>query len=157
MTGLSGAGKSTIAFALEKRIIDLGKVAFVLDGDVLMDYNVGAPKSRTGEVGESVVVDAFDDEQLSALQQALEEGVDRLSRYFPMSLATVALREPDGVSIALEFGQFVQALKYVVEDGVVGRADASLVDVGPIDEHPIGHVLDQCVLIEIVKMRIKYP
>ena len=35
MTGLSGAGKSTIAFALEKMILGFGKASFVLDGDVL--------------------------------------------------------------------------------------------------------------------------
>jgi adenylyl-sulfate kinase len=35
LTGLSGSGKSTIAYALEKRIIGLGKTAFVLDGDIL--------------------------------------------------------------------------------------------------------------------------
>ena len=32
-TGLSGSGKSTAAFALEKRLSDLGHKAFVLDGD----------------------------------------------------------------------------------------------------------------------------
>jgi adenylylsulfate kinase len=35
MTGLSGAGKSTIAFALEKRLQDSGVLCEVLDGDVL--------------------------------------------------------------------------------------------------------------------------
>lgn len=33
LTGLSGAGKSTIAFELEKRLLDAGHSAFVLDGD----------------------------------------------------------------------------------------------------------------------------
>ncbi len=33
LTGLSGSGKSTIAFALERQLIHLGKVAFPLDGD----------------------------------------------------------------------------------------------------------------------------
>jgi adenylylsulfate kinase len=32
-TGLSGAGKSTIAFALEKRLLELGQASYVLDGD----------------------------------------------------------------------------------------------------------------------------
>jgi adenylylsulfate kinase len=35
MTGLSGAGKSTIAYALEKRLQDEGVLCEVLDGDVL--------------------------------------------------------------------------------------------------------------------------
>ena len=33
LTGLSGSGKSTIARALEKRLVDSGKLAFILDGD----------------------------------------------------------------------------------------------------------------------------
>lgn len=33
LTGLSGAGKSTIAFEVEKRLLELGHAAFVLDGD----------------------------------------------------------------------------------------------------------------------------
>jgi adenylylsulfate kinase len=33
LTGLSGSGKSTIARSLEKRLIDEGRLAYVLDGD----------------------------------------------------------------------------------------------------------------------------
>lgn len=33
LTGLSGAGKSTIAFALERRLVKAGRACFVLDGD----------------------------------------------------------------------------------------------------------------------------
>lgn len=33
LTGLSGSGKSTISFALERRLMDLGHAAYVLDGD----------------------------------------------------------------------------------------------------------------------------
>ncbi|HJX70984.1 MAG TPA: adenylyl-sulfate kinase [Bacteroidales bacterium] len=35
MCGLSGAGKSTIAFKLERQLFDLGYIAHVLDGDYL--------------------------------------------------------------------------------------------------------------------------
>ncbi len=35
LTGLSGAGKSTIARGLKQRLADLGKHAFVLDGDIM--------------------------------------------------------------------------------------------------------------------------
>ncbi|WP_281888520.1 adenylyl-sulfate kinase [Paenibacillus sp. YYML68] len=35
LTGLSGAGKSTIAYAVEKQLILTGTLAYVLDGDVL--------------------------------------------------------------------------------------------------------------------------
>ncbi len=33
LTGLSASGKSTLAFALERALIDLGRACFVLDGD----------------------------------------------------------------------------------------------------------------------------
>ncbi len=33
LTGLSGAGKSTVACALERRLLDLGRTSYVLDGD----------------------------------------------------------------------------------------------------------------------------
>lgn len=33
MTGLSGSGKSTIAHALEKRLLEEGRLSYVLDGD----------------------------------------------------------------------------------------------------------------------------
>lgn len=33
LTGLSAAGKSTLAYALERALIDAGRVCFVLDGD----------------------------------------------------------------------------------------------------------------------------
>lgn len=33
LTGLSAAGKSTLAFALERRLLEAGRVAYVLDGD----------------------------------------------------------------------------------------------------------------------------
>jgi adenylylsulfate kinase len=35
LTGLSGAGKSTIAYALERALIALGRPCFVLDGDAV--------------------------------------------------------------------------------------------------------------------------
>ena len=33
LTGLSGAGKSTVAFALERKLLERGQTAYVLDGD----------------------------------------------------------------------------------------------------------------------------
>jgi adenylyl-sulfate kinase len=33
LTGLSASGKSTIGYALEKKIVESGKIAYVLDGD----------------------------------------------------------------------------------------------------------------------------
>lgn len=52
MTGLSGAGKSTIAFALEKRLQADGVLCEVLDGDVLrngINSNLGFTEADRAE------------------------------------------------------------------------------------------------------------
>jgi len=54
LTGLSGSGKSTIAVALEKRLLDLGVRAFILDGDNVrhgLNKNLGfSPEDRTENI-----------------------------------------------------------------------------------------------------------
>ena len=44
MTGLSGSGKSTVAYTLERALMDAGKLSYVLDGDNIrtgLNSNVG--------------------------------------------------------------------------------------------------------------------
>jgi adenylylsulfate kinase len=54
MTGLSGAGKSTIAFELERRLMAAGRLAFVLDGDNIrhgLSRDLGfSPEDRTENI-----------------------------------------------------------------------------------------------------------
>ena len=54
LTGLSGAGKSTIACALERRLIDCGHAAYVLDGDNVrhgLNGDLGfSPKDRAENI-----------------------------------------------------------------------------------------------------------
>jgi adenylylsulfate kinase len=64
-TGLSGAGKSTIANALEKRLFEMGKLTYLLDGDNIrhglngdLGFSVEDRKEnirRIGEVGKLFV------------------------------------------------------------------------------------------------------
>ncbi|MBM4310750.1 MAG: adenylyl-sulfate kinase [Deltaproteobacteria bacterium] len=53
-TGLSGCGKSTIALEVEKRLFDLGKHTYLLDGDNIrfgLNSNLGfAPQDRTENI-----------------------------------------------------------------------------------------------------------
>ena len=61
MTGLSGSGKSTVAYTLEHALMQQGRLAYVLDGDNIrhgLNKNLGfSPEDRTenirriGEVG----------------------------------------------------------------------------------------------------------
>jgi len=54
LTGLSGSGKSTIAFALERRLLDGGHAAYVLDGDNVrhgLNRDLGfSPKDRAENI-----------------------------------------------------------------------------------------------------------
>jgi adenylyl-sulfate kinase len=54
LTGLSGAGKSTIACALERRLLDAGHAAYVLDGDNVrhgLNRDLGfSPKDRAENI-----------------------------------------------------------------------------------------------------------
>jgi adenylylsulfate kinase len=54
LTGLSGSGKSTIAVAAERELVDRGRLAFVLDGDNIrhgLNRNLGfSPEDRTENI-----------------------------------------------------------------------------------------------------------
>ena len=54
LTGLSGAGKSTIAMALERRLFDDGRHVYVLDGDIVrtgLCQDLGfSPEDRTENI-----------------------------------------------------------------------------------------------------------
>jgi adenylylsulfate kinase len=54
LTGLSGSGKSTIAVATEKRLLERGRAAYVLDGDNVrhgLNRNLGfSPEDRTENI-----------------------------------------------------------------------------------------------------------
>ena len=54
LTGLSGSGKSTIAVAAEKRLVEAGHLAYVLDGDNVrhgLNQNLGfSPEDRTENI-----------------------------------------------------------------------------------------------------------
>ncbi len=54
LTGLSGSGKSTVAVAAEKVLVESGRLAFVLDGDNIrhgLNSNLGfSPEDRTENI-----------------------------------------------------------------------------------------------------------
>lgn len=53
-TGLSGSGKSTVAVAVEKKLVEMGRAAYVLDGDNVrhgLNSNLGfSPEDRTENI-----------------------------------------------------------------------------------------------------------
>jgi len=54
LTGLSGSGKSTVAMAAEKQLLERGRLAYVLDGDNVrhgLNQNLGfSPEDRTENI-----------------------------------------------------------------------------------------------------------
>lgn len=54
LTGLSAAGKSTLAFALERKLVDQGRACYVLDGDNVrhgLNRNLGfSPEDRAENI-----------------------------------------------------------------------------------------------------------
>jgi adenylylsulfate kinase len=115
LTGLSGSGKSSIAYRLEQRLMDRGVVAYVLDGDNVRhgissdlgfspddrDENV----RRTGEVAKlfldsaQIVVCAFISplrSQRHLVRELVDEG-DFVEVYVRASLEVCESRDPKGL------------------------------------------------------------
>ena len=94
-TGLSGSGKSTIAAAVEKRLVESGRPAYLLDGDNLrhglngdLGFDAAARDENVRRAGE--VARLFADAGLVAL-------VSLVSPYRAARDAVRALHEADGL------------------------------------------------------------
>lgn len=116
-TGLSGSGKSTIAFTLEHELIRLGRLAYVLDGDNIrhgMNKNLGFSAAdreenirRIGEVAKLfadaglIVMTSFispyrkDRDGVRALHAAA--GVPFVEVHLATPIATCEQRDPKGL------------------------------------------------------------
>jgi adenylyl-sulfate kinase len=123
MTGLSGAGKSTIANLVEQRLMELGKLAYRLDGDNLRHgLNAGlgfsaADRSenvrRVGEVaklfadaGMIVIVSLISPYRTDrdAIRASVGDG-EFLEVHAHCSLSTAELRDPKGLYKKARAGQ----------------------------------------------------
>jgi adenylylsulfate kinase len=114
-TGLSASGKSTLAYALERALIDQGRLCVVLDGDNVrhgLNSNLGfSPEDRrenirrVAEVAKLmnaaglVVIAAFISPSTQDRRQAREIiGADKfLEVYVSTSLAVCEARDPKGM------------------------------------------------------------
>jgi adenylyl-sulfate kinase len=115
MTGLSGSGKSTVAHALEARLIAGGHAAFVLDGDTVrtgLNVDLGfAPEDRAENIRRVAAVAAlFADAGLVAIASFISPyaadrgrareavGEDRfLEVHVSTPLAVCEARDPKGL------------------------------------------------------------
>src|SRR5580765_2051360 len=116
-TGLSGSGKSTIAFTLEHALVQAGHLAYVLDGDIIrhgLNKNLGFSASdreenirRIGEVAKLfadaglVVMTSFispyrrDRDAVRALHAAA--GLPFIEIHVATPIATCETRDPKGL------------------------------------------------------------
>jgi bifunctional enzyme CysN/CysC len=153
-TGLSGAGKSTIAIAVEQRLFALGYQVYVLDGDNIrrgLNTNLGfSPDDRAenirrvGEVAALfadagfIVISAFISPYRSDRERA-RHGADRLGSdrfhevYIKAPLATCESRDPKGLYKLARAGKITEftgiSAPYEAPDApdlVVATAEVSL-------------------------------
>jgi adenylyl-sulfate kinase len=123
MTGLSGAGKSTIANLVEQRLMQMGKLAYRLDGDNLrhgLNAGLGFTAAdraenvrRAGEVaklfadaGLIVIVSLISPyrKDRDAIRASVAPG-DFIETHVKVSLATAEQRDPKGLYKKARAGQ----------------------------------------------------
>jgi adenylylsulfate kinase len=122
-TGLSGAGKTTIAYAVERELVARGVAAYVVDGDNLrhglnsdLGFSPDARSENVRRIGE--VVRLFLDAGLMALcafvspyradrdrLRALLSGGDFVEVWVKASLATCRSRDPKGLYAKADKGE----------------------------------------------------
>lgn len=123
LTGLSGSGKSTLAHRVERRLIERGAFAYVLDGDNVRhglnaDLGFGADERkenirRVGEVARlftdagAIVITAFISpyrEDRARARALLEDG-DFVEVHVAADLATCEARDPKGLYAKARAGE----------------------------------------------------
>jgi adenylyl-sulfate kinase len=125
-TGLSGSGKSTLARALEKTLLEKGRMAFVLDGDEIrnglnrdLGFNVGDRDENIRRIAEVarlfsecgvICITSF----ISPLRRHREQarsivGTDRFHEIFiDADLAVCESRDPKGLYKKARAGEITQ-------------------------------------------------
>jgi adenylylsulfate kinase len=116
-TGLSGSGKSTIAVALEKALLDLGKLSYRLDGDNIrlgINQNLGFSAEdrkenirRVGEVSKLFVdagvivlssfISPYEEDRNDVRKLHEEAGMDFIEVFVDCSLEEAEKRDPKGL------------------------------------------------------------
>ena len=117
LTGLSGSGKSTIATALEERLVGAGRFAYVLDGDNLrhgLNRDLGFDEAsrtenvrRAGEVARLLadagaivlvgLISPFQSDRELVRQMHADSGLPFVEVHVDTSLETCEERDPKGL------------------------------------------------------------
>ncbi len=153
-TGLSGSGKSTIAVALERKLIEMGRPAFRLDGDNLrhgLNSDLGfAAKDRTenirraGEVAKLmaeaglIVIACFispyraDRERVRRMHEAAN--VRFVEVFVDTPIEVCAKRDPKGLYAKAKSGQLTSGLTGVSADAPYERPERPELTLKTVEE-----------------------
>lgn len=125
LTGLPASGKSTLAAALEERLVSMGRWAYMLDGDnlrhgVSSDLGFSDPDRRTnicrvgeiaalfadaGAVAVVALVSPFRDERCSVRAKHEQHGLSFIEVFLDTPLETCAARDPKGLYARARAGE----------------------------------------------------
>lgn len=164
LTGLSGSGKSTVAVALEHRLVEYGRPAYRLDGDNVRmglcsdlgfdradrDENVRRVAevaylfAEAGIVALVALISPYADARRLARQRHEAAGIPFIEVYVATPVAVCASRDPKGLYARAETGSVASMTG--VDDPYEVPISPELVVAGdaPVDES-VGLILD-CLL-----------
>lgn len=126
LTGLSGAGKSTVAFALEQALLETGRACYVLDGDNIrhgLNRDLGfSPEARTENIRRiAEVARLFNDAGLMVITAFISPyradramareiiGADKFVEvHVATDLSTCEQRDPKGLYAKARAGQIAE-------------------------------------------------
>jgi bifunctional enzyme CysN/CysC len=124
LTGLSASGKTTVARALERRLAEMGRVAIVLDGDLLRDglssdlgispedrseqarrtAHVAALIAGAGLVAIVSLISPYAEDRARAREIHESEGLDFREIWIDTPLHVCQERDPKGISARVRAG-----------------------------------------------------
>lgn len=125
LTGLSGSGKSTIAYEAESRLIDGGRAAYVLDGDNLrhgINEDLGFSKEdraenvrRVGEIALLMadaglivlvpVISPYEADRSAVRKRHVEVGLEFIEVHVDAPLEVCEQRDPKGLYARARAGE----------------------------------------------------
>ena len=125
LTGLPASGKSTLASALEERLVEMGRWAYLLDGDNLrhgvssdLGFSEDDRKTNICRVGEvaalfadagavaiAALVSPFRAERCSVREKHARNGLHFVEVFVDTPLATCVSRDPKGLYARAQAGE----------------------------------------------------
>jgi adenylylsulfate kinase len=159
LTGLSGAGKSTIAVALERALVESGRLAYRLDGDnIRLGLNAGLGFDAAGRaeavrrMGEAALlladagvvtivamISPYRADRDAVRARHAERGVAFIEAFVDVPLHVAESRDPKGLYAKARGGQIA---------GFTGISDPYEVPISPEAHLDSAHMsVDQCVAV----------